>query len=308
MSTPKFEPDVYVRLRETGLNNTQIAEQLGVSEASVRRGLRKAGFNPWRLPTWFIEDMEVFLDQPYVIDVAAEGPGAVTADWHHPLTNYDLVNVFLDHAVEIGATNWLLVGGDWFNQDFWSQFDYKQPEANVPNELRGSNETMRRILEVFPYVVFTYGNHDGRLHKFLKYGIDFVQSMEWLFSGLPEDYRSRLRFSNLDHAIVASPRGPYYVAHPQAYNSKPLTTAIDLAAKELMHVITAHSHHTAIGHDRSGQFTVAEIGGFFAPWKTRYLQRTTKYPRWQQGYGFIDAEGYLVVEGQGWSSRVGGRA
>jgi predicted transcriptional regulator len=44
MSTSKFEPDVYVRMRGTGLNNTQIARLLGVSEASVRRGLMRVGY------------------------------------------------------------------------------------------------------------------------------------------------------------------------------------------------------------------------------------------------------------------------
>lgn len=308
MSQRKFSPDVYVRLKETGLSNREIADQLGVDESSVRRGLRAGGFNAHKLPQWFIEEMAVHLDKPLVIDVGATGPGAVTADWHHPLTDYSLVNTFLDHAVDIGATNWLLVAGDWFNQDFWSQFDYKQPEAEIGRELRGSTETMKRVLDVFPEVVLTWGNHDARLHKVLKYATEFRKTMEWLFSDLSDDERARLHISNLDHAVVKTPRGPYYVAHPQSYNSVPLTTAIALAAKEQMHVITGHSHHTALGHDKSGQFTVAEIGGFFDASKTRYLQRTTKYPKWTQGYGFIDAEGYLIIEGQGWSSRMGRRA
>lgn len=308
LANPKFDPSVYVALREQGLNNYEVAERLGVSEASVRRGLAKAGYKPYLLPSRFIEDMELLLEQPIVIDSREAGPGAVTADWHHPLTDYELVNRFIDHAVEIGATNWLAVGGDWFNQDFWSQYDYKQPGADVPRELRASSATMARLLDVFPEVYLTFGNHDNRLHKVLKYAVEFSKTMSWLFSDLPDDYRKRIKISNLDHLIIESAQGPYYLAHPAAYNTKPLTTAIDLAAKELKHVITAHSHHTAIGHDRSGQFVVAEIGGFFAPWKTQYLKRTTKYPKWQQGYGFIDRDGYLVVEGQGWSSRVGRRA
>ena len=275
----------------------------------MRRGLHKAGFNPHQLPQWFIEEMAVYLDRPFEIDLATRGAGAVTADWHHPLTDYGLVNVFLDHAVDIGATNWLLVAGDWFNQDFWSQFDFKQAGAEVPRELRASSFTMQRVLEVFDEVIITWGNHDSRLHKLLKYAVDFRKTMDMLFEDLDPALRQRIRISNLDHALIHTPeRGDYYVAHPKSYNTKPLTTAIDLAAKELKHVITGHSHHTAVGHDRSGEFVVAEIGGFFDAKKTQYLQRTTKYPRWQQGYGFIDQDGYLIVEGQGWSSRMGRRA
>lgn len=299
---------MYVRLRETGLNNQQIAAQLGVSEAAVRRGLGKANFNPYKLPTWFIEEMAVHLDKPIVIDQAKAGAGAVTADWHLPLTRFDLVNTFIDHAVEVGATNWLLVAGDWFNQDFWSQFDFKQTGGDVPTELRASTFVMARVLEVFDRMIISWGNHDSRLHKTLKYAVDFATTMDWLFSDLPFELKRKLEFSNLDHVIVkTAERGDYYIAHPKSYNTKPLTTAIDLAAKELKHVITGHSHHTAIGHDRSGQFVVAEIGGFFDRHKTQYLQRTTKYPNWQNGYGFIDADGYLIIEGEGWSTRVGQR-
>jgi len=43
-SQPKHDPEAYVELAETGLNNTEIAARMDVSEAAVRRGLRKAGF------------------------------------------------------------------------------------------------------------------------------------------------------------------------------------------------------------------------------------------------------------------------
>jgi hypothetical protein len=43
---PKRDPSEYVALAEQGLNNTEIAKQLGdVSEASVRRGLAAAGYS-----------------------------------------------------------------------------------------------------------------------------------------------------------------------------------------------------------------------------------------------------------------------
>lgn len=41
MSLSKNTPERYAELRKKGLNNVQIAKELGVSEASVRRGLRK---------------------------------------------------------------------------------------------------------------------------------------------------------------------------------------------------------------------------------------------------------------------------
>ena len=290
------------------MSNYDIADQLEVSEAAVRRGLRKVGHRPHLIPPYARQRLDVKLEQPLRIDVTKAGPGAVTADWHHPLADYDLVNSFIEHARDVGATNWLLVAGDWFNIDALSAFDSKQDEASLQQELYGSTCTMERLLETFDTVYLSWGNHDARVHKALGYKVPFATAMRMMFHELDSDLMARIKLSNLDNVIVDTPRGEYMVAHPKAYTQVPLTGARRLASKELKHVITGHSHHTAIGHDPSGPFTVAEIGGFFDATKTAYLQRTTNFPKWQNGYGFIDAEGYLTVEGQGWSSRIGRRA
>jgi hypothetical protein len=39
---PKFSPEVYAALRDAGMTNRQMARELGVNEASVRRGLAVA--------------------------------------------------------------------------------------------------------------------------------------------------------------------------------------------------------------------------------------------------------------------------
>ena len=294
-------------MRESGYNNTDIAEQLGVSEASVRRGLRAAKYRPHLLPAYAIRRFDTVLEKPLRINVKKMGPGAVTADWHHPATDYGLVNTFIDHAQDIGATNWLLVAGDWFNVDALSRFDFKQDSLNLPRELEASTLTMTKLLETFDRVYLSWGNHDARLHKTLGYKVSFAKSMKMLFEDLPEELMERIELSNLDHVVIDTPRGPYFVSHPKAYSTIPLSTGRRMASKHLMHVITGHSHHTAIGHDVSGQFVVAEIGGFFDAKKTAYLQRSTTFPNWQNGWWFIDSEGWLYIEGSGWNSGVGRR-
>lgn len=305
MSKAKFDPSVYTALKEQGLTNREIGDKLGVDEASVRRGLHKAGYAPFKLPKPFLDAMGFNLEE--AIRLTNNGGGAITADWHIPLTDFGLVNRFLEHAVDIGATNYLVIAGDFWNQDFFSQFDFKQAEAELGRELFAGSEVIRKVLSVFDKVVITYGNHDGRMVKLLRHAVDFTRTMEWLFHDLEPEEKQRLHFSNLDYVEIVTPRGPYRVCHPKAYSSQPLTNGRKLASKYLCHVVTGHSHHTALGHDVSGQFTVAEIGGFFDASKTMYLQRSTAHPNWQNGYGFIDQDGYLIVEGQGWSSRVGRR-
>jgi predicted phosphodiesterase len=224
------------------------------------------------------------------------------------VTNYGLVNTFIDHARDIGATNWLVVAGDWFNVDSLSSFDFKQDDANLVREIYGSSQTMTRLLETFDKVILSWGNHDARVHKSLGYKVPFTTAMRFMFNDLdPVLFDGRIQLSNLDNVIIDGPRGPLMVAHPKAYSSVPLTQARRLASKHLMSVITGHSHHTAIGHDVSGEYVAGELGGFFDKDKVAYLQRTTAFPNWQNGYGFVDAQGYPFIEGQGWSSRIGRR-
>lgn len=307
MSQPKFPPSTYVELREAGMNNQEIADKVGVSEAAVRRGLHKAGFKPYLIPGYARAKLDVLLEKPLSINVAKQGAGAVTADWHLPLADYDLINSFIDHAIDLGATNWLLVAGDWFNIDALSAFDFKQDEAAMPQEIFASNEVMTRLLQVFDNVYLSWGNHDARVHRALGYKVSFARAMRMMFADLDKDLMDRIQLSNLDHVRIETPNGPYTVCHPKNYTNVPLTTARKLASKEQTHIITGHSHHTAIGHDVSGNFVCGEIGGFFDAAKTGYLQRTTTFPKWQNGYGFIDTDGFLTIEGQGWSNRIGRR-
>ena len=304
MSKLKPTPEVYVYYRNNGYTNVEIAKIFNTSEASVRRALNKVDYKPSRFNREFMREMSVKLDKPMRLNVEWDGAGAVTADWHHPLTDYGLVNRFLDHAEEIGYTNWLVVAGDWFNMDALSAFDYKQDDASLPRELYGSTEAMTRVLETFKRVYLTWGNHDARIHKTLGYKMRFTTAMRYMFADLDPELLARIQFSGLDHLWIDTPRGPYYVAHPKAYNSNPLTSARKIAGIKQAHVLLGHSHHTAIGHDPSGKFVVGELGGFHDKNKTEYLQRTTTYPEWQQGYGFIDTRGFLSIEGEGWSARV----
>jgi hypothetical protein len=240
--------------------------------------------------------------------VRKDGPGAITSDWHHPVTNYELVNTFIDHARDIGATNWLVVAGDWFNVDALSAFDYKQADADLTKEIYGSTQTMVRLLDTFDKVILSWGNHDARVHKALGYKVPFSTAMRFMFADLaPSLFEDRIVLSNLDNIVIDGPRGPLMVTHPKAYSSVPLTNARRLASKHLCHVFAGHSHHTAIGHDVSGEFVCGEIGGFFDRSKVEYLQRSTTFPNWTNGYAFLDAEGYPTIEGVGWSSRMGRR-
>jgi len=314
MSKPKYDPKVYGGLKsqvnpDTGATytNSEIAKLLDVDEASVRRGLSRpeSGYSKHLVPSGVISQLRAELETPILLDSLELGAGAITADWHHPLTDYGLVNTFIEQARDLKATNYLIVAGDWFNVDSLSAFDFKQDEAGLGAEMLGSTATMEVLFKTFKRVIFSWGNHDARMHKALGYKVPFTKAMKMMFEDLDPKLLKRIQFTNLDHIIVDTPvRGKYLIAHPKTYNQVPLTSAIKLASKHLMHVLTGHSHHTALGYDRSGRYVVGELGGFFDIEQTQYLQRTTGFPNWTQGYGFLSKDGFLHMESEGWSSFI----
>lgn len=289
----KHAPGIYAALADEGLNNHQIGEKLGVSEASVRRGLRKAGYKRRLSPLPFESDD--FLDSP----LRHHGPVAVTADWHIPLVDYAYASHFLQHADDLGMKT-LVIGGDFFNHDALSSFDYKQASADLKTELREANHIMASLVQQFDKIYFLWGNHDARLHKALQYQVSFSQAMRMCFGELGEEALSKIHFTNLDHMWV---NDSVYICHPKNYSQVPLTTARKLAAKFQAHVITAHSHHAAMGYDVSGKFMCVEAGGLFDADKTAYLQRTTAFPKWRQGYSFVEKDGRISMHTPDWSVR-----
>lgn len=281
--------------RHPDWSNYKLADRFGVNESTIRRGLASRGFKRYLLPTDldFEDRFKIEIDRPIV----HSGDLAVTADWHIPLYDPEYANSFIRDARERGHKD-LCIAGDFFNFDALSAYEPKQIEAGLETELAEATAVMRVLLETFENIYYIWGNHDARLHRALGFAIQFREAMKMVFGVLGNEALNRITFTNLDHMWVEGDPG-WYICHPKNYTKTPLSTARQLAPKHNAHVITAHSHHCAVGYGPDGEKVVAEIGGLFDRHKTAYLQRTTTFPTWAQGYAFIE-DGKLRVTSPGW--------
>jgi hypothetical protein len=283
-------------LADKGWSNYRIGDHLGVNESTVRRGLARVGYKRSLIPedTAFEDRFNIVLDQPLV----HEGDIAISADWHIPLYDPKYANKFIRDAKDRGHTK-LIIAGDFFNFDSLSAYDPKQQEAGLEGEIEEAVAVMRVLLETFDTIYFLWGNHDARLPRALGYALQFRVAMRTVFGKLGEKALDRIIFSNLDHMWIECGGEKWYVCHPKNYTKVPLSTARALVPKVNANVITAHSHHCAVGYGPDGAKVVAEVGGLFDRHKTEYLQRTTTNPNWQQGYAFLE-NGKLFVTSPGW--------
>ena len=298
ISKVNWEEATHLAVAE-GWSNYRIADKFAVHESTIRRGLASMGVQRFLLPEDqdFAERFKITLDKP----MRHKGNLAITADWHIPLYDAAYANRFIKTARERGHKN-LLIAGDFFNFDALSAYEPKQHEAGLEGELVEALSVMRVLLETFDTIYYLWGNHDVRLHRALGFALQFQNAMKLVFGALGDEALARIQFTNLDHMWVDVPgQESWYICHPANYSRIPLSTARVLAAKQNAHVITAHSHHCAVGYGTDGARVVAEIGGLFDRHKTAYLQRTTTFPTWQTGYAFLE-DGKLTVDSPGWAT------
>lgn len=252
------------------MSNRAIAKELSVHEKTIRTLFKKIGYRRDRL----VSSPKVELEVPLEL----WGDAVIAADFHIPLHDERWINKMLDVSQQLGIKN-CIIAGDFYNFDSLSHYDPKQPEARLDVECQVAREVMNVLLDVYDDVYFIWGNHDYRLVKYLGYKHSFVEAL-----GVILDDDPHLHVSNLDHMWLMSGYEFFYVCHPATYSQIPLSSALKLANKHDSNIITAHSHHFATGYAKNGEYVIAEAGGLFNASKTAYLQRSTNYPRWQNGF------------------------
>jgi hypothetical protein len=293
------EDSLYLQMASRGMSNRAIGRALNVDEKTVRNGLKRAGYKRHLVPLDLSDRFAFNLDKPITI---TDDKVAISADWHIPLYDPAYVNSFIEAARERECRT-LIAAGDFFNFDALSSYDPKQAEAGLEGELGEGAAVMRVLLESFDRIVYLWGNHDARLHRALGFAIQFKEAMKLVFGNLGSEALDRIEFSNLDHCWVKQNDGrDWYICHPANYTRIPLSTARVLAAKLNANVITAHSHHCAVGYATDGEKVVAEIGGLFDRTKTAYLQRTTTFPTWAQGFAILENGQPMLIDSPGFKT------
>lgn len=298
-----------------------VARQLGVSDRTVRRHWAQSGgastqelvpsdeavqILPARIPVDYMERIKVGLAEPplHLFVDSRSVPVGICADQHVPLFSPEWVNRMVDRHEALGVKT-LLSLGDLLNMDALSNYYPKQTDAGYEVERKTARALMGFLLRQYESIYIIRGNHDYRIIKRSNYRLSFVQAMDAYFEGVPGIERAT--FSNLDHILVTDLSAPgdmspdWFMAHATAYSSNPLTNARKLADIHKMNVITAHSHHAAIGYAQNGVHVVAEIGGLFDRDRTQYLQSASTFAHWVNGFGTL-IDGRLSLTTPGWQT------
>lgn len=292
----KINPNLFVEYADQGLSNVQISHVFGVSEATVRRGLKKIGYV--KADYLLVPDRYEDREQP----IQHYGDLIIGSDLHIPLQSNRWCNKLISTARERNITN-LAIPGDFTNNDALSVFEPKQANAHLAREVETAKEVMEVFLKTFSTIYLLPGNHDLRIIKSLSWQIEYAYLMETVFGSLGKEFVDKVVVSNLSYMwSEQSFNGyPWYICHPLNYSSQPLGVPRKLANIHSANVIGAHGHHCAAGFAEDGEKIVIESGGLFDKNKIDYIRKPTTSGEWTNGYCYIE-NGEAKVISDGWST------
>ena len=285
MSSPSYEDHDWLKseLTKFGGNAANLARAYGWNERTVQRHAKQSRINDLvasaiNIPHTIHSRTEIMKE------IVVSGNGACTADWHVPLTRWDLVADMVETCIREDATDYLIIAGDFFNYDALSDYFPKQKDHSLYEEIVTGRKTLDYLSQVFDRIIVTKGNHDIRLQKALGYKLSFEDSLHSVLRVDIDDPDCNIEFTGRDYALVDSPTGIWRVCHTANYSRNQLAYPSKLADLHQQHVMGAHRHHHAVGFSPSGK-RVIELGGFFDKDRTEYLVQWSKdFPLWQNGY------------------------
>jgi len=104
--------------------------------------------------------------EPMRLKVA--GKGAVISDLHIPYHDQAACEVAVNHAINKGHTDWLIINGDFLDCYQLSRWEKDPRKRRFADELDTAREVLGALRAVFKTIVCKFGNHEVRYESYLR--------------------------------------------------------------------------------------------------------------------------------------------
>ncbi len=218
-----------------------------------------------------------------------QGDFAISADWHIPLVDREMMRLYLDVSKRHRLRRCLVLG-DFLNEDQFSHYTVtgaSPSEVQFGDELTLAAEVLEELLIAFPDgLYFLRGNHDDRILRLLRWSLGLQDVFALIGRRVAERLQHHLtqkaRISDYSFVHVNS---SWFACHPATYSKVPMAVARDVAEVEGMHTILGNGHGFGLCKDRSGRYYCVDAGCMCDPRKIWYKSmRVTRHPAWVNGF------------------------
>lgn len=180
---------------------------------------------------------------PAALDL--QGKGLIISDLHIPYHDQSACDLAVNHAIDAGHTDWLLINGDFLDAYQLSRWEKDPRKRRFSGEIETGREVLKALREVFKRVVYKLGNHEVRYQSYMR-----AKASELL--GVPEfELKSLLKADEIGVEMVEANQvihlGPVNVIHGHEYTfaiSNPVSPARGLFLRAGLSAICSHFHRT----------------------------------------------------------------
>jgi predicted phosphodiesterase len=188
--------------------------------------------------------------------LSISGDAMVVGDIHCPYTDWEFTSLVGAIAKKhLKKPRLLVVAGDWFNLDIFSDYATLVAGPGWKEEKRAAQKLAQEWAEVFDKIYFMAGNHDRRVSRKTDGEMDIHDLAELLSINTRKIEASIFGHGSLESAGIA-----WRITHARQYSINRLTIASELATKFQSNIISFHEHHLAQGWDRYHRYVIVNGG------------------------------------------------
>ena len=208
------------------------------------------------------------LDEPLYVT----GDVVIVGDIEIPDHDPQIVELVLELGSILNIKTFIL-NGDLVALDEFSRWPQTRPSGDLYSSLTAAKRVLTAFRAQFDTIYHCMGNHERRLPIATKGQVHIDMLLD------------EVRSTRYSYLFL---NGDWLVVHPDNYSKNPLTVSRDLAEIYHKNVVAGHTHHLAMGRDKSGLYWAVDGGCARDPNRTWYItSRITRHPRWNPGFVVI---------------------
>ena len=267
---------------------------VGTARTAVRyyRGLNgNASYGLCKDPIPFTPYVPVSQRKPvYPVQLGVKGNGAIIADTHMPYHDHDAIKIAIQHIMEQGNTDFLLILGDLADCYQESYYSRDPRLRRFPEEITIVKEFLEEMTDIFDKVIFKFGNHERRHETYMRYKAPDLLGIPGM--DLHEIYelnKMGIRYIPWNVVIQA---GKLTLLHGHEYGRSvysPVNPARGMFLKAKSSTVSAHMHQTSQHSENNirGTETSCWSLGCLCDLNPEYRPLN----RWNHGFALMEFDG-----------------